>query len=118
MLARSLSLSLRITSTHPALINPRNLYNHQQVSDPEAFLKRLDGEKLRLFWPALPRTEIVKQLWAYIRKNNLQDPGNKRKIICNEELRLVFETVPPICVWGTTYFSVCFVIWVSNLILS
>ncbi|PSR85279.1 Upstream activation factor subunit spp27 like [Actinidia chinensis var. chinensis] len=42
--------------------------------------------------PALPRTEIVKQLWAYIRKNNLQDPSNKRKIICNDELRLVFET--------------------------
>uniref|UniRef100_A0A7N0ZXW6 DM2 domain-containing protein n=1 Tax=Kalanchoe fedtschenkoi TaxID=63787 RepID=A0A7N0ZXW6_KALFE len=41
---------------------------------------------------ALPRTEIVKQLWAYIRKNNLQDPNNKRKIICNDELRLVFET--------------------------
>ncbi|KAJ8754840.1 hypothetical protein K2173_015352 [Erythroxylum novogranatense] len=41
---------------------------------------------------ALPRTEIVKQLWAYIRKNNLQDPSNKRKIICNHELRLVFET--------------------------
>ncbi|CAK9163873.1 unnamed protein product [Ilex paraguariensis] len=40
----------------------------------------------------LPRTEIVKQLWAYIRKNNLQDPSNKRKIICNDELRLVFET--------------------------
>lgn len=36
--------------------------------------------------------QIVKQLWAYIRKNNLQDPNNKRKIICNEELRLVFET--------------------------
>ncbi|CAH9093495.1 unnamed protein product [Cuscuta epithymum] len=42
--------------------------------------------------PALPRTEIVKQLWAYIRKHNLQDPGNKRKIICNDTLRLVFET--------------------------
>ncbi|XP_043692025.1 uncharacterized protein LOC122642574 [Telopea speciosissima] len=42
--------------------------------------------------PALPRTQIVKQLWAYIRKNNLQDPSNKRKIICNDELRLVFET--------------------------
>ncbi|KAI3410742.1 uncharacterized protein J3R85_018514 [Psidium guajava] len=40
----------------------------------------------------MPRTEIVKQLWAYIRKNNLQDPNNKRKIICNDELRLVFET--------------------------
>lgn len=36
--------------------------------------------------------QIVKQLWAYIRKNNLQDPNNKRKIICNDELRLVFET--------------------------
>jgi hypothetical protein len=34
----------------------------------------------------------VKQLWAYIRKHNLQDPSNKRKIICNDELRLVFET--------------------------
>ncbi|XP_004500124.1 uncharacterized protein [Cicer arietinum] len=42
--------------------------------------------------PALPRTEIVKQLWAYIKKNNLQDPSNKRKIICNDELRVVFET--------------------------
>jgi|UniRef100_A0A2N9HX00 upstream activation factor subunit UAF30 len=42
--------------------------------------------------PELPRTEIVKQLWAYIRKHNLQDPSNKRKIICNDELRLVFET--------------------------
>ncbi|KAK1267977.1 hypothetical protein QJS04_geneDACA005228 [Acorus gramineus] len=42
--------------------------------------------------PALPRTQIVKQLWAYIRKNNLQDPNNKRKIICDEALRLVFET--------------------------
>lgn len=40
----------------------------------------------------MPRTEIVKQLWAYIRKNNLQDPNNKRKIICNDELRVVFET--------------------------
>ncbi|CAA3010980.1 alpha beta-gliadin A-V [Olea europaea subsp. europaea] len=42
--------------------------------------------------PALSRTEIVKQLWAYIRKHNLQDPGNKRKIICDDALRLVFET--------------------------
>lgn len=41
---------------------------------------------------ALPRTEIVKQLWAYIRKHNLQDPSNKRKIICDEALQKVFET--------------------------
>ncbi|KAI4371172.1 hypothetical protein MLD38_019438 [Melastoma candidum] len=42
--------------------------------------------------PAMPRTEIVKQLWVYIRKNNLQDPSNKRKIICDDALRAVFET--------------------------
>ncbi|KAK9089804.1 hypothetical protein Scep_028886 [Stephania cephalantha] len=42
--------------------------------------------------PALSRTQIVKQLWAYIRQNNLQDPNNKRRIICNDALRLVFET--------------------------
>ncbi|WCJ28130.1 SWIB complex BAF60b domain-containing protein [Euphorbia peplus] len=42
--------------------------------------------------PALPRTEIVRQLWAYIRKNNLQDPSNRRKIICDDALRIVFET--------------------------
>ncbi|CAL1354056.1 unnamed protein product [Linum trigynum] len=42
--------------------------------------------------PALPRTEIVKQLWVYIRKHNLQDPSNKRKIICDDALRVVFET--------------------------
>ncbi|KAK3032460.1 hypothetical protein RJ639_037273 [Escallonia herrerae] len=42
--------------------------------------------------PTMPRTEIVRQLWIYIRKNNLQDPSNKRKIVCNDELRLVFET--------------------------
>ncbi|KAM7264115.1 hypothetical protein ACFE04_001798 [Oxalis oulophora] len=41
--------------------------------------------------PAMPRTEIVKQLWAYIRKNSLQDPSNKRKIICDDALRLVLE---------------------------
>ncbi|KAL9254030.1 Upstream activation factor subunit spp27-like protein [Drosera capensis] len=41
---------------------------------------------------ALARTEVVKQLWVYIRKHNLQDPSNKRKIICDEALRLVFDT--------------------------
>ncbi|KAJ1273337.1 hypothetical protein BS78_06G272400 [Paspalum vaginatum] len=41
---------------------------------------------------AMSRTQIVKQLWAYIRQNNLQDPDDKRKIICNDELRVVFGT--------------------------
>lgn len=43
-------------------------------------------------WTPPCLVQIVKQLWAYIRKNNLQDPSNKRKIICDDALRLVFET--------------------------
>ena len=38
----------------------------------------------------LPRTQVVKKLWAYIKKNNRQDPKNKRNIIPDEKLALVF----------------------------
>lgn len=41
---------------------------------------------------ALFTIQIVRQLWVYIRKHNLQDPANKRTIICDEALRSVFET--------------------------
>ncbi|CAK9872303.1 unnamed protein product [Sphagnum jensenii] len=40
----------------------------------------------------LPRTQVVKLLWAYIRENGLQDPENRRKIICNDVLRILFNT--------------------------
>lgn len=39
----------------------------------------------------LSRTQVVKQLWVYIRENDLQDPQNRRKILCDEKLRLVFR---------------------------
>ncbi|TVU44860.1 hypothetical protein EJB05_04321, partial [Eragrostis curvula] len=39
----------------------------------------------------LARTEVVKKLWAYIRENNLQDPSNKRKILCDERLKKIFN---------------------------
>lgn len=41
--------------------------------------------------PELARTEVVKRLWAYIRENNLQDPTDKRKIICDERLLNIFK---------------------------
>ena len=37
-----------------------------------------------------PRTEVTKQLWAYIKKNNLQDPANKRNINADAKLKAVF----------------------------
>jgi chromatin remodeling complex protein RSC6 len=39
----------------------------------------------------LPRTELTKKLWAYIKKNNLQDPKNKRQIIADDKLKVVFN---------------------------
>ncbi|KAL9370949.1 hypothetical protein Peur_036089 [Populus x canadensis] len=41
--------------------------------------------------PELARTGVVKKLWAYIREKNLQDPKNKRNIICDESLRSIFD---------------------------
>lgn len=38
----------------------------------------------------LPRTEVVKKLWVYIKKNNLQDAQNKRNINADEKLKAVF----------------------------
>ena len=39
---------------------------------------------------AAPRTEVVKKLWAYIKKNNLQNPKNKRNILADDKLSKVF----------------------------
>jgi chromatin remodeling complex protein RSC6 len=38
----------------------------------------------------LPRTEVVKKLWVYIKGKDLQDPKNKRNIIADENLKKVF----------------------------
>lgn len=38
----------------------------------------------------LPRTQIIKKIWEYIKKNNLQDKKNKRMINADEKLKAVF----------------------------
>ena len=38
----------------------------------------------------MPRSEVVKSLWAYIKKHNLQDPKNKRNINGDAPLKKVF----------------------------
>ncbi len=38
----------------------------------------------------MPRTEITKKVWEYIRKNNLQDAQNRRQINADDNLRKVF----------------------------
>ena len=38
----------------------------------------------------MPRSEIVKKLWAYIKKHKLQDTKNRRNINADEALKAVF----------------------------
>lgn len=38
----------------------------------------------------MPRSEVVKKLWVYIKKNNLQDANNKRNINADADLKKVF----------------------------
>jgi len=51
---------------------------------PDAALAAVVGEK------PIPRTEIVKKLWVYIKKNSLQDKVNRRNINADEKLLVVF----------------------------
>lgn len=38
----------------------------------------------------MPRSEVVKKLWVYIKGKNLQDPAKKRNIIADANLKVVF----------------------------
>lgn len=38
----------------------------------------------------MPRSEVVKKLWAYIKKNNLQNEKNKRNIFADDKLMPIF----------------------------
>ena len=39
----------------------------------------------------MPRTEVTKKIWAYIKRNGLQDKKNKRMINADEKLKPVFS---------------------------
>jgi chromatin remodeling complex protein RSC6 len=51
---------------------------------PTAILAAVVGDK------AIPRTEVTKKIWDYIKKNKLQDAINKRMINADEKLKAVF----------------------------
>ncbi len=52
---------------------------------PDAALAEVVGKK------PIPRTEITKKLWEYIKKNDLQNPANRREIIADDKLKPVFN---------------------------
>lgn len=52
---------------------------------PSAALALVVGEK------PLPRTQVVKKMWIYIKKHNLQDKKNRRMINTDETLKYLFD---------------------------
>ena len=51
---------------------------------PSSALAKVVGSK------PIPRSEVVKKLWAYIKKNDLQDAKNRRNINADANLKEVF----------------------------
>lgn len=62
-------------TANPALLKPMNL-------SPE--LEAVVGKG------PMPRGEVVKKMWEYIKKHGLQNPSNKRNILADEKLKPVF----------------------------
>ncbi len=55
-----------------------------KAMQPDAALAAVVGDK------PMPRTEVTKKLWAYIKKNGLQDKKNRRNINADAALKVVF----------------------------
>jgi chromatin remodeling complex protein RSC6 len=51
---------------------------------PSSALAEVVGSK------AMPRTEVTKKLWGYIKRNKLQDTKNRRNINADDALKVVF----------------------------
>ena len=64
-----------VRKANPALLKPMNL-----SADLEAVIGK----------GPMPRSQVVKKLWEYIKKNGLQDQQNKRNINADEKLKKVF----------------------------
>jgi upstream activation factor subunit UAF30 len=63
--------------------NPNSAFMKPMTISPELAAVVGDGP--------LPRSEVVKKLWVYIKKHDLQDPQNKRNINADENLKKVFD---------------------------
>ena len=60
---------------NPALLKPMNL---------SVELEAVVGKG------PMARGQVVKKLWEYIKKNNLQNPANKRNIVADDKLKTIF----------------------------
>ena len=71
----------KTAATKTAAAKPNAL---QQPLKPSPELAAIVGDK------PLPRGEVVSKVWEHIKKNNLQNPQNKREIVADAKLKKVF----------------------------
>ena len=64
-----------VRKANPALLKPMNL-----SADLEAVIGK----------GPMSRGQVVKQIWVYIKKHNLQNPKNKRNIMADAKLKAIF----------------------------
>ena len=64
-----------VRKANPALMKPYKL---------SADLEAVTGKG------PMPRGQVVKKIWEYIKKHNLQNPQNKRNILADDKLKVVF----------------------------
>jgi chromatin remodeling complex protein RSC6 len=56
----------------------------QRPVQPSAELAAITGSA------PLPRSQVVSKVWDHIRRNNLQNPANKREILADDKLKKIF----------------------------
>ena len=64
-----------VRTANPALLKPMNI-------SPE--LEAVVGQG------PMPRSQVVKKMWEYIKQHNLQNPANKRNILADDKLKAIF----------------------------
>ncbi len=64
-----------VRTANPALLKPMNI-------SPE--LEAVVGQG------PMPRSQVVKKMWEYIKKHDLQNPSNKRNILADDKLKKIF----------------------------
>ncbi|XP_009594988.1 uncharacterized protein [Nicotiana tomentosiformis] len=78
----TLATASKPVATEPKKREPRGIMKPRRVSpEMQAFLGGI---------AEIPRTQALKLIWAHIKENNLQDPQNKKVIICDEKLKNIF----------------------------
>ncbi|XP_052191662.1 upstream activation factor subunit spp27-like [Diospyros lotus] len=83
---RAVSVVTTATASKPATDTrkrePRGITKPRRVSpEMQAFLGGISE---------IPRTQALKEIWAHIKQHNLQDPQNKKIIVCDEKLKSIF----------------------------